>query len=71
MQLYDAAVAKRAAVAALGLREAQARAVDGAISERVAALRLVIVERDLLLRCPRCFLGHSNLKLFYLPTLQI
>ena len=59
MQLYDAAVVKRAAAAALAVREAQAR-VDGAISERVAALRLVIVERDLLLRCPRCSAGHAN-----------
>jgi len=56
-QLFDLADAARAAAAALAVREAQARAVDGAISERVAALRLVIVERDLLLRCPRCSSG--------------
>ena len=53
-QLFDAAKAKREAEAALAVREAEARRADMALGERAQRVRLVLIERHLYLKCPRC-----------------
>lgn len=51
---FDAARARREAAAAQAAREAAVRDAALARGERVRRMRLLIVERDLTLHCPRC-----------------
>ena len=60
---FDAPREKRQHEERMAAAEAAALAARAALAERVRALRLVIVERDLTLRCPRCataFLDYNG-----------
>ena len=59
-QLYDAAEARRLAEEAFAARERAANDARLALAERVRQHRLVIAERLLLLRCPRCAVVFSD-----------
>ena len=53
-RLFDAAAARRKLEADIAAREEMARAAKLAFEDKVRQHRLVIVERDLITRCPRC-----------------
>ena len=59
-QLYDAERARRLAEEAFAARERAANDARLALAERVRQHRLVIAERLLLLRCPRCATAFND-----------